>query len=114
MHDTLRMHVIAGAEQLPHVVSSVPLIKDLVFLFCNFLKKLAATYVLHDQIDVFLVNVSLVVLDNIWVVQLGEYVDFLLDRLEMIFQLGLIHNFNGNFMLPVVLVKREEHFPKCS
>lgn len=91
-------------------MSGILLVEDLVVLFGDFLKELAATNVLHDEVDVFFVNIRLIVLDNIRVIQLREYVNFLLYCLEVILQFGFIHHFNGYFVLPIMLVESEKHF----
>lgn len=106
------MHVIAGAQQLAHVMGGIFFVEYLVILFCNFLKQLTATDILHNEINVLFIDVCLIVLDNIWVIELGEYVNLLLNCLEVVPQLGLIHHFNGHFMLPIMLVKRKEHLAK--
>lgn len=89
---------------------SVLLVEDLIFLFRDLLKELPTTNIFHDEVNVLLVDIRLVVLDNIRVIQLREYVDFLLNSLKVILQFGFIHHLDGDFMLLVMLVVSEKHF----
>ena len=93
-------------------MSCILLIKHLVFLLSNFLEQLSTTDILHDQVYVFFINIRLIVLDNIGVVELGEYVNFFLYCFKVVLQFGFIHHFNGHLMLLIMLVKGKKHFAK--
>jgi hypothetical protein len=68
MDYSLGMHVVQGTKEFPHILSSIWLRKHLIFLLSNFIKEFPPSDVLHDQVDVFLIDVGLIVLHNIRVV----------------------------------------------
>lgn len=68
MHNIDRMHVIQGSKQFLHIMRSHIFSEDLIFLLRNLLEELSSCDVLHNEVDVFFIDVSLVVSDDVWVV----------------------------------------------
>jgi hypothetical protein len=60
--------MVASTEKFSHVSLSHLFREDLVLLRSNLVEKLSATDVLHDQVDVLLINVGLVILYDVRVV----------------------------------------------
>lgn len=110
MDDTLGVHVVACTQQLLQVLGCLLLRKNLIFLFGNLVEKLASADILHDKIYILLVYISFIILNDIRVIKLDEYIYLLLNALKVIFQLRFIHDFNGNQMVLVVLVKCTKNF----
>ena len=68
---------------------------------------------LHHQINIFRVVVSLVILHDVGMVQSIQNSDLLQNGLELILQFLFIHDFNGN-LHPVVLVPRKVNSTECA
>ena len=69
--DALRVQVVQRREQFPHVKDTVLFGEGLIISICDLVKKLAAADVLHDEVNELLIDISLVVLDDVRMVQLG-------------------------------------------
>lgn len=78
------MTMIYGTEQLLHDACGLGLIEDLVFLCCDFVKKFAPWAILHDQVHVLGVLVSLVILNDVRVVERCKNPDLLLYSLDLL------------------------------
>ena len=114
MHHVLRVHVIAGAEQLLKILFSHVFTEHLVLLLGYLVEQLSPANVLHHQVDELLVDVRFVVLDDVWMVELRQNLDLLLDGIQVVLQLSLVKHLDCNLMLHVVLVVGQEHLSKCS
>ena len=108
------MHVIACTQQFFQIHCCFFFRKNLIFLFCDFLKQLAAAHIFHDKIDIFLIYVRLVIPDYVWMVQLGQDVYFFLDCLKMVLKLCFVHNFDCHLMVLIVLVECLENFAESA
>lgn len=108
--DALGVYVVQGTEELFHIVRSHVLRENLVLLRSDLFKKFAAANELHDEVDVLLVDVGLIVAHNVRMVQLGQDFYFLLDGIQMIIQLRLVHHLDRHDVLLVVLVEGLEDF----
>ena len=71
--------MVTGTQEFLHIVFSLVLCEDLVGLRGNLVEQFATADVLHDKVDVLLIDVGLVVLHDIGVVELGENTDLFLD-----------------------------------
>lgn len=91
-------------EQTLHVASCTLLRESLISLLGNLVEKGHTGNILHDKVDVFLVVVSLIVLDNIGVVKRVENCDFLHYAIDVVSQFDFVQNFNCHFKIFVVLV----------
>ena len=112
MDYSLSVHVVAGAEQFFHVTSGHIFAENLVSHGGNLVKQLTATNVLHDKVNVFVIDVSLVVLYDVGMVQLSKNLNFFLYCFKMVLEFVLIHDFNGDLVICVVLVVRQKNFPE--
>ena len=108
------MHVIECAKQFRHIFRGHLFAKNLILHACDLVEQLSSADVLHDEVDIFLVDVSLIILHDIGVVQIGENVDLLHDGLELIVQLLLVENLDGDLVITIVLVVSQENFAKRS
>ena len=79
---------------------------------CDLLEELLTRDVFHDQVDVLLVVVGLVVLDNIWVVQRVQDRDLLHDAVDIVAEFYLVEHFDGNLEVFVMLVRGQEDATK--
>jgi hypothetical protein len=68
--DALRVQVVQRREQFPHVNDTVLLGEGLIIGVGDLVEQLAAADVLHDEVNELLIDISLVVLDNVRMVQL--------------------------------------------
>ena len=84
-------------EQTAHVTGSLVLTEGLVLLLRDFLEKRLACDILHDEVDVLLVVVGLVVLDDVGVVEGVEDGDLLHDAVDVVAQLLLVKHLDGHF-----------------
>ena len=109
MYYTLGVHVVECAQELLHVMCGHIFREHLILHLRNLIEQFASTNVLHDQIDVLLVDVGLVITDDVGVVELGKDVYLLADCLYVVSQLGLVHDLDGDNVLLVVLVERAEY-----
>ena len=106
------MAVVDCLEQLLHVVRSLSLAESLVLLLGDFVEQLLAADVLHHQVDVLVVIVSLEVLDDVRVVQFVKDRHFFNDAVDILFELMLVKNFDRDFKVFIMSVGRHEHSAK--
>ena len=86
-----------------------------MFLFLhNPIEKLLAFYELHDKVEVLVVIVCLIVLHDVWMVEIVQDLDLCLDQFEFVHQLMLIEDFNCDFEIFVFFVHRLIYFAKSS
>ena len=70
----------------------------------NLFKELSASDVLHNKVNVLLINIGLIILYDIGMIKLGEDTNFFLNGIEMVFKFIFIQNFDGYLMVGVDLV----------
>lgn len=92
------MHVMKSSKKFTHVCLGHIFAENLVFLLCDLFEELSSSDVLHDEVDVLLINIGLIILYDVWVIKFGENSYFFLDGIKMIFELVFIQNFDGNLM----------------
>ena len=109
MDDVLRVTVIDRLEQTLHVPSCGRLSESLISLLGDLLEELRSRHVLHNQVDILSIIVSLVILDNIRVIERVQYGNFLHDAVNIIPQLNLVKHFNRDLEIRVVNVRSMEH-----
>lgn len=114
MDNTLGVHVMARSKEFSHIVLGHVLAEDLVLLLSNLFEQLSTANILHDQVDILFIDVGFVILDDVGVVELGEDLHFLLDGVEVVLQLALVHNLDSNLMFCVVFVVGQEHLSKST
>jgi hypothetical protein len=68
MNDIVGMAVVNCRKQLVHDFCRLLLAKYLIFLHSNLVEQLASIDILHHQIDVLLVVISLEILHNVGVI----------------------------------------------
>ena len=66
-------------EKLLHISGCALFCECLILLLDNFLVHRHTFDVFHDEIDVFLIIVSFVILDNVWMVECVQSGDFVID-----------------------------------
>ena len=76
----------------------------LIFLLCDLVEQGLARDVLHDQVDVLLVIVGLVVLHDVRVIKLVQNCDLLHDAVNIVFQLDFVEDFYGDLEAFIVLI----------
>ena len=108
MHDVLGVTVVDCLEQTLHVSSSDSLRESLVSLLRDLLEELLTGDVLHDQVDVLLVVVGLVVLDDVRVVQRVQDRDLLHDAVNVVAQLYLVEHFDRHLEVFVMLIRGQK------
>ena len=69
MYNVLSMTMVDSLEQTAHVSCGLSLCEGLVLLLCYLIKELGAGYIFHDQVDILLIVVRLVVLYDIGMVK---------------------------------------------
>ena len=69
MHNILSVGMVNRLEKTPHILGSLPLRENLVFLLTDLVEERHTVDILHDQIDVHGVIISLVILHDVWVVK---------------------------------------------
>ena len=75
----LRMTMVNRLKELLHISSCCNFCECLVFLLYNFLVHWHSLDILHDEIDVFLIVVSFIILDNVGMVESVERGDLVVD-----------------------------------
>ena len=108
------MHVVECAKQFRHILCGHFFAKHLILHAGDLVEQLSSANVLHDEVDVFLVDVSLIILHDIGVVQIGEDVHLLHNCLQLIVQLLLVENLDGHLVIIIVLVVSQENFAERS
>ena len=78
------------------------------------LEELVAMDVLHDEVNVLLIVVGLIILHDVWMVELVENSNFFHDAINIILELLLVENFDGNKMVWVEFVVGLEYSSKSS
>lgn len=109
MNDILRVTMVDRLEQTFHVACRGRLSERLIGLLCYFLEQLGACDVFHDQVDVFLVVVGLVVLNDVGMVKRVQDRDFLHNAIDVIAELNFVQHFDSDLKVFVMLVRREEY-----
>ena len=109
MNDVLGMTMVDRLEEGLHVASSSGLGESLVCLLGDHVEELGAGNILHDQVDVLLVIVGLVILHDIGMVERMQDGNFFHDAVDIIPQLNLVKHFNCDLEIRVVNVRSMEH-----
>ena len=112
MDNAKRVAVIYSTEELAHVVGSLALIKVLVALLCDPVKKMIAPDELHDQVCILAVVVGLIVLYDVWVVETADDGDLVHNAVSMTFKFIFVKHLDGDLHRGVVFVGRLEDFAK--
>ena len=114
MHDILSVAMIDRLEELFHITCGLRLIESSVRLLDDAVEQSLAGDVLHHQVDVLLVVVSLVVLNDVGViegVQDGDLLDYAVNVfLELIF----VQHLNGDLLIRVMNFVGQENARKCA
>ena len=98
MSDAPCVTVIYGSKKFHHYISGFTLIEYVILLACNFIEQLTPWAILHNQIHVFRIFKSLIILYNVRVIESSEDFHLILDPSCLVSsQLRLIEKFNGNF-----------------
>ena len=95
-----------------HVTCCSCLREGLVLLFRDLLEKLLSRDELHHQVNVLLIVVSLVILDDIRVIELMHNRDFLHDAVDVISEFHFVHDLNGNLKRAISLILGAEDTSK--
>ena len=69
MYNVLSMTMVDSLEKTAHVSCGLCLCEGLVLLLCYLIKELGAGHIFHDQVDILLIVVCLVVLYDIGMVK---------------------------------------------
>ena len=102
------MTMVNRIEKSFHVTCCGSLREGLVLLLSDFLEKLLSRDELHHQVNVLLIVVSLVVLDDIWVIELMHNRDFLHDAVDVVSEFHFVHDLNGNLERAISLILSAE------
>ena len=89
--------MIDRLEQFLHIVCSFLFTECLVLLLSDLIKELLSADVLHDQVDILIVIISLKVFHNIRMIEFVKDRYFLYDAIDVLFQFVLIQDFYCNF-----------------
>ena len=76
--------MVDGLEQTAHVTGRLVLTEGLILLLCDLLEKGLSRDILHDQVDVLLIVVCLVVLDDVGVVEGVQDSDLFHDAVDIV------------------------------
>ena len=96
MDNVLRMAMINCLEQLLHVRACLLFSERLVVLFADFVVQRKSCDHFHDQVNVLLVIVRLIVLDDVGMVERIQCLYFLHNVVEILTQFALIEHFDCN------------------
>ena len=99
-------------EEGLHVACGRCLGKSLIGLLRNLLKQLCAGDVLHDEVDVLLIVVGLVVLDDVRMIERVQDGNLFHDAVNIIAKFDLIENFYGDLEIFVMFVGGKENAAK--
>ena len=108
MNNILRVTMVNRIEKSFHVTCCGSLCEGLVFLLSDFLEKLLSRDELHHQVNVLLIVVSLVILDDIRVIELMHNRNFLHDAVDVVSEFHFVHDLNGNFESAISLILSAE------
>ena len=109
-----RVTMINCLEKLLHISGGALFCKCLILLLHNFLVHWHSFNIFHDEVDVFLIIVSFVILDNVGVVQLVENCNLLHDHVDVVCQFDLVEHFDSDLETFIVLVLCLEDFSEGS
>ena len=114
MHDILSVAMIDRLEELFHITCGLRLIESLVRLLGDAVEQGLAGDVLHHQVDVLQVVVSLVVLHDVGVIEGVQDGDLLHYAVNVVHELIFVQHLDGNLELSVVFVVGQENTAECA
>ena len=114
MYNVLSMTMVDSLEQTAHVSCGLRLCEGLVLLLCYLIKELGAGHIFHHQVDVLLVVVSLVVLDDVRMIELVHDRDLLHDAIDVVAKFHFVHDLNRDLKRAIRLVLRAEDTAECA
>lgn len=104
MHDILSVAMIDRLEELFHITCGLRLIESLVRLLGDAVEQGLAGDVLHHQVDVLQVVVSLVVLYDVGVIEGVQDGDLLVYAVNVLLELIFVQHLNGDLLISVYVV----------
>ena len=114
MNNVLSVTMIDSLEQGLHVVGGSLFIEGLVILLSDFLEELSSSNILHDQIDILLIVVGLVIFHDVGVVESVKDSYFLHDAVNVISEFDFVQDLDGNLEVLVMFVSGQEDTSKCT
>ena len=104
MNYVLCVTMIDSLKECLHISRSSILRERLISLLRNLLEQLCASNVLHDEVDVLLIVVSLVILYDVRVIKRVQDCYLFHDAVNIVPQFDFVKNLDGNLKVFVMLV----------
>ena len=114
MNNALSVHMTYCTKKFPHVHIRHFFRKHLIILFCNFLEEFSTVNILHDEINIFFIDISLIILDDIWMIKFCQNFDLFLDGFEVSLKLSFVENLDCHLKILVVDIVCKENFTEGS
>lgn len=114
MYYSISMAMINSSKQFIHNLTSLTLIEHLILLRGNPIEKFSPRAILHHQVNVLRVIISLIILDYVGMVQLSQYRNLFLNLRYIILQLALIEHLYRYFKGTISDGLTQENFPKST
>lgn len=111
---SLSVHVAERPEELLGVNRSCLFRKNLIFWGSDFVKKFTASDVLHDEVDIFFIDVCFIILHDIWMVEFCEDLHLFLDSIQVILKFLFVHYLDCHFVFWVWNVVGKKNFTECT
>ena len=83
-------------------------------MLSDFLEELSSSNILHDQIDILLIVVGLVIFHDVGVVESVKDSYFLHDAVNVISEFDFVQDLDGNLEILVMFVSGQEDTSKCT
>ena len=106
--------MIYSLKQTLHIPRRCRFCKRLIGLLSDLFEKLSTGDVFHDQVNVFLIVVGLVILYDIRMVKGVQDGDFLHDAVNIIAKFDLVKHLYGDLEVFVMLIRSEENASKSA
>lgn len=114
MDNALSVHMTYRTKKFPHVHIRHFFRKHLILLFGNFLEEFSTVDILHDEINIFFIDISLIILNDIWVIKFCQNFNLFLDGFEVTLKLSFVENLDSHFKFLVVDIMRKKNFTERS
>ena len=114
VHDVLRVRVVNRLKETLHVSRSLPLREHLVLLLADLVKQGHARDILHDQVNVHSIVVSLIILHDIRMIQRVQSLNLIHDIAKILAKSIFVQDFNGDFDIRIMLICCQEDLAKGS
>ena len=107
--NALGVHMADCPEELLHVLTGIWLRQNLIVRTLDSLEQFTAVDILHDEVNLLLVLIGLIILHNIGVIKLDKILDLLSDLLHLMAKVLAFKHFYRYLVFFVVYILGQMH-----